>query len=187
MFEEPLPKEAEVRKLAVKQAHFKLDFPAKCLARFASVTESDEAQISVDLSFDLDEQRRYQLTGSVSCSTLVICQRCMDTMPLELDCDVNIVVVYDDTDAKQLPKTVEPLVVPDGDLVDLNEVVEDELLLNMPFTSFHEDENCYSKRHEFLDPNAGDLEEAEESDSDKDNPFSVLTQLKTSDTPKKAD
>ena len=176
MLDEPLPIEADIRKLAVKQAHFKSRFAAQHLSRFAAATENDEAAVQVDFQLGLDEQRRYQLVGKVSCETSVICQRCLDTMPLQLDCDVNIIVVYDDIQAKQLPKAIEPLVVSDGELVDLNEIVEDELLLNMPFTSFHDNENCYAKSQQFLDPNASEPE-PEQAD-EKDNPFSVLQALK---------
>lgn len=179
MFDEPLPKESDVRKLALKQSQFESSFEAKHLRRFASATENDQAAVKVSLNFDLDEQRRYHLVGTVDCDTAVICQRCMESMPLQIHCDVDVVIVYDDADAKQLARNVEPLVVADGELIDLNEVVEDELLLNMPFTIFHENETCHSQQHIFLDPNAPAEElVVDESDIKKDNPFSMLSQLK---------
>lgn len=179
MFDEPLPKESDVRKLALKQTLFELSFEAKHLTRFASTTEKDQAAVIVDLKFDLDEQRRYRLRGTVDCDTAVICQRCMESMPLQIHCDVDIVIVYDDVEAKQLSRDVEPLVVADGELVDLEEVVEDELLLNMPFTVFHENEKCHSQHHEFLDPAVpAEKLKAAELDAKKDNPFSMLSQLK---------
>lgn len=180
MFDEPLPKESDVRKLALKQSQFEIKFEAKHLTRFASATENDQAAVKVSLSFNLDEQKRYQLFGAVDCDTTVICQRCMGLMPLQIHCDVDVVIVYDDADAKQVPRNIEPLVVADGETIDLNEVVEDELLLNMPFTISHENEDCHSQQHIFLDPNAPAEElVVDESDVKKDNPFSMLSQLKS--------
>ena len=126
MLNDPLPTEADIRKLAVKQAKFSNCFAVSHLSRFAAATEQDDAKVSVEFEFGLDEQRRYQLLGKVSCSTLVICQRCLETMPLVLECNVNIVVVYDDIQAKQLPKAIEPLVVADGEVIDLNETSQAE-------------------------------------------------------------
>ena len=179
MLNEPLPTEADIRKLAVKQAKFSNCFAVSHLSRFAAATEQDDAKVSVEFEFGLDEQRRYQLLGKVSCSTLVICQRCLEAMPLVLECNVNIVVVYDDIQAKQLPKAIEPLVVADGEVIDLNEIVEDELLLNMPFTNFHQNEHCYARSQQFNDPNQPDDSNADAGQSN--NPFSVLQTLKDDD------
>jgi uncharacterized protein len=179
MFDEPLPKESDVRKLVIKQAEFESSFSAKHLTRFASATENDQACIHISLRFFLDEQKRYRLSGKVNCETSVICQRCLGPMPLSLDCQLDTIIVNDDEQAKQLPRTIEPLVVADGELIDLNEVVEDELLLNMPYAMLHEDETCYRQQHVFLDPDAPAEEPAaQESDVKKDNPFSLLSQLK---------
>jgi uncharacterized protein len=174
-----LPKESDVRKLVLKQAEFQSSFSAKHLVRFASATENDQACINVSLQFFLDEQKRYRLSGKVNCDTLVICQRCLGPMPLTLSCEVDTIIVNDDEQAKQLPRSIEPLVVADGELIDLNEIVEDELLLNMPYAMLHEDETCYSQQHVFLDPHAPVEETAVlESGVKKDNPFSLLSQLK---------
>jgi len=183
-FDEPLPAEAEIRKLAVKGAEFKAGFAAQHLPRFAAATENATAKVNAAFTVGLDDQRRYAINGTVSCETQVVCQRCMGLMPLSVHCELDMIVVYDDVQAKQLPRSIEPLVVADGELVNLNELVEDELLLNMPFTSFHNDENCHAQRHEFLDPNAPAVEQtsqnlAEDDQVGKtDNPFSVLSQLK---------
>jgi uncharacterized protein len=174
-----LPKESDVRKLVLKQAEFESSFSAKHLVRFASATENDQAQIVLSLRFFLDEQKRYHLLGEVNCETSVICQRCLGSMPLSLHCKVDTIIVNDDEQAKQLPRNIEPLVVADGELIDLNEVVEDELLLNMPYAMVHENDSCYSQQHIFLDPNAPvEKSSAVESDVKKDNPFSLLSQLK---------
>ena len=69
---------------------------------------------------------------------------------------------------------MDPLIVGEDELMDLNEVVEDELLLNMPFVAYHDPDKCSGKQqYEFS------AEEETAPVEEKENPFSVLEQLKS--------
>jgi uncharacterized protein len=175
MFDEPLPKEADLRKLATREASFHATLDASLLPRFSGAAFEGAGLIKADLHLGVDEQRVRYIKGTIDCETQLVCQRCMQPMPVHIHSDVNLGIMWDETEAKQLSKSMDPLIVGEDELVDLNEVIEDELLLNMPFVSYHDDENCSQQSYSFSDEATEKLISTE---NEKDNPFSVLAGLK---------
>lgn len=178
MFNEPLPKEADLRKLAIREASFQVTLDASLLPRFSGVIHEGAGLIRADLHLGVDEQRVRYVKGTIDCEAQLICQRCMQPMSVSIHSDVALGVMWDETEAKQLSKSMDPLIVGEDEWVDLNEVVEDELLLNMPFVSYHDDESCSEKSYSFADE---ETENLLSSQSEKENPFSVLAGLKLKD------
>lgn len=178
MFDEPLPKEADLRKLALREASWQVTLDASLLPRFSGAIHEGAGLIKANLHLGVDEQRVRYLKGTIDCDTQLICQRCMQPMTVTIHSDVSLGVMWDETEARQLSKSMDPLIVGEDEWVDLNEVVEDELLLNMPFVSYHDDENCSEKSYSFADEETDLLLS---SQSEKENPFSVLANLKSKD------
>jgi uncharacterized protein len=180
MFDEPLPKEADLRKLAVREAHFKASLSAKILPRFSEVVFEGAGRIDVDLHLGVDAQRVRFLRGTIDCDTQLLCQRCMQPMPVQIHADVNLGVMWDELEAQHLSKSMDPLVSGEDETVNLNTVVEDELLINMPFVSYHDTATCNDQQnYSFADPAAKMAEEvAKPEKTEKKNPFSVLESLK---------
>lgn len=75
------------------------------------------------------------LRGAVS----VACQRCLEPMTLAVDSRMRLALVADDTAVA--PDGYESLFVPDGE-VRLADLVEDEILLGIPFSARHPDGEC---------------------------------------------
>lgn len=176
MQNDPLPQEADLRKLAQRGAVFKANVSAASLPRFEAVVVDGKGSVAVDLELGIDEQRIRFLQGTITCETSVICQRCMEPMPLSIHADVHLGIVWDEIEAQQLPKAIDPLVLTEDELVNLNELVEEELLLNMPFVSYHEVDEC-SAAQSFTTGTA----EQEPVVAEKVSPFSVLESLKSTD------
>ncbi|MFL0796562.1 MAG: YceD family protein [Cellvibrionaceae bacterium] len=132
---------------------------------------NNSGEIAVELDFDRDEGGRPMVTGSLNGEVQVTCQRCLDAMPFALSTNVRVGLVWDDEQARALAKDVEPWLV-DEDPKDLYELVEDEILLVLPYTVYH-DEPCGSGWKDTTE-----AEHAEENPPEKDNPFKVLEQLK---------
>ncbi len=91
---------------------------------------------------------------------------------MHLQTDNLLAVVWDDDYARQLPRSLEPLIVAEG-ACNLWELVEEELILGIPAFSYHEAQDC-NKR--FAGISAPPPEDGE--DGGKPNPFNVLAQLK---------
>lgn len=172
MFDEPLPKQADLRKLTARGASFEARLSVDSFPRLASAVQEGNGLISVDLHCGVDDQYIPYVSGIVKCRAPVICQRCLEPVEIEFSSVVSLGVVSSEEQARQLPDAMDPLVVGENELVDLNEVVEDELLLGMPIISYHNISECTGLgSYESADKASGQIE--------KKNPFTVLEQLKS--------
>ena len=100
----------------------------------------------------------------------MICQRCLDEAAIPVRGEYLYAIVTPGTDALHLPKGYDALEVGEEPL-DLLALIEDELLLALPFVPMHPPEECQQP--------AGLLEsESSKNAVTRSNPFSVLAQLK---------
>lgn len=125
--------------------------------------------VQAELTFAIDEQRERAVRGKLAVKTKLQCQRCLEMMPVDLNCDVSLAIVRDEEDSRDLPGIYDPWIV-SADEADLYALIEEEILLNLPFVSYHEDPCGESVR----DSDSS----AEEDERGKQNPFQVLKQLK---------
>ena len=114
------------------------------------------------------------ISVSVSASVQVICQRCMGTMDLDIKSDNQFIIfkTQNEVQAYDVSATeddLEPLLVTSKNF-DVLELIEDELILNMPFTPKHND--CVYDAPEDADISLnGGL-------ADRPSPFAILSKLK---------
>lgn len=125
-------------------------------------------RMSADLAFAVDEQRERVVKGSLTADVQVQCQRCLEAMPLTLDCKVGLAVVWDEESSRKLAESYDPWIVATED-ADLYAMLEEEILLNLPFVTYH-DFPCGQA------PTEQDIEQ--DNQSEKSNPFQMLQQLK---------
>ncbi len=178
----PLPNQIDVRKLAVKNVEISAVTPVSSLPRFVDMLADGDSSIAVNLHFYIDDERIRRVDGQITATVNVFCQRCLDTMPLELDTQFQLGIVWSEEDAKRLPGFMEPLIVGE-ELVDLADIVSEELILSMPYVSYHAPEDCkqvsnYSTGEVAVESSMQTEAEEKRSSPSRDNPFSVLQQLK---------
>ena len=170
MLTEPLPTTLDVRKAAVRSVTISGCVAVSKLQRLRSILASDEAQVEAHCAFSRDEENRAVLGLSLTAKVEVTCQRCLQSMPIQVGGDSQLAVVGDDEQAQQLPAHLEPLVIA-GEMCDLWSVVEDELILSLPFINYHDTEECKQLLEDYSQP-------APAQGEGKESPFSVLEQLK---------
>lgn len=97
--------------------------------------------VAVQLQFGVDEQGVTYLKGHLETKLTLQCQRCMEPYIYEIISDfvLGIVSTLDEIDA--LPDGYEPALAKEGQLA-LRELIEDELILNLPIIPKHEPEVC---------------------------------------------
>lgn len=172
MFIEPLPTILDVRKAAVRGAKVAGTLKPLDLKRFLPLVAGTDCEISVEMNFSRDEEQRYLLHLSINAVIAVICQRCLEVMPIQLSSECTLAMVWTDEEAAHLPKHLDPLIVKETPN-NLWQIVEDELILNLPPYSYHKEEDCKLKPADFSDP-----EPQADSSEGRPNPFNVLEQLK---------
>jgi len=164
-----LPKVVEPRKLAQLEAVFQGDIPIGELPRLSDAIVSAD-KVYAHLTFSIDEEGRKMLEGTVEGQAKIQCQRCMEAMDYTIKADVHLAVVWDEEQAKSLPKHIEPWVVPEPE-AELYSILEEELLLALPIVAYHDypciDQSLLS---------AGEPEP--DSSNEVENPFQILEKLK---------
>ncbi len=125
-----------------------------------------QAEVSFTLKGGRDRWQRLFLDLNVQGGVPLVCQRCVQPMPFEFDEDSHIVLFADDESLDEAMLTDDEL---EGMLLektlDVHTLVEDQILMALPFSPRHED--C-------------DNVALAEVNQDKPNPFAVLAGLKSS-------
>lgn len=128
-----------------------------------------ERQIAVRFEFLRNEYDVPMIVGQLQTSLELQCQRCLKALEMPIKLDFRLMI--DASEELVRESSVDTLYSDDG-FIDVFEVVEDELILAIPLVALHEDTAC----NEYWQASVAEPEVAA-----KENPFSVLRQLKTTD------
>lgn len=165
-----LPQVVEPRRLVNQGVTLGGNIDPKLCVRFADAVIEISQPIEAELAFDVAEQGRKVVHIAASTTVLVACQRCLEPIELPLAIDTVLGIVWSEDEAKSLPKDLDPWVV-EEETGDIAALVEDELLLALPFVTYHPEDQCSV----VLSPS---VEEGLNEDEGVENPFSILEQLK---------
>jgi len=163
-----LPKQIDVQRLVASEGLIEGNMACQADGRLAGMILGCESDIQVSLAFGKRDDGGPGIEGRVQCTVSMQCQRCLEPVSVKLDCPVALGIITSESQADQLPGTVEPLIYGDGP-VDLAELIEDELILALPIVPVHE--QCDSPVKQ-----AGHADNQETVK--KDSPFAVLKGLK---------
>jgi uncharacterized protein len=170
----PLPQYVDVRKLVATGASIAALEPLASFGRLCGMLEADAGAVEVQLHFFTDEQGVRRIDGKVRTQVQVLCQRCLQPMPVAIASEFAAAVVWSDAEAAHLPRQLDPYLAGEGPQ-DVRDLIEDELIISLPFVSYHEPGQCepsgYVKPVEDAAP--------ELPVADQENPFKVLEQLKS--------
>lgn len=159
-------------KAAKTRQVLELKIAPSVMSRLLEVTESLE-EVEAELEFFWDEQKRLRVTGQISAQMEIICQRCMEPMPLSIEVPVDAAVVWDEQQATQLSSELEPW-IGKNERINAHELLEDELLLALPIMPAHEQKDCKGLASFTTQPY--------EETGDRQKPFADLASLiKTND------
>lgn len=146
-------------------------FPLSSLPRLDGMLADYDGMVRFNLEF----QRRGRdsiIAGRVEAKLVLECQVCLETIELPIDRSVSLAVVTSIDEAQRLPDEFEALLLDSEEAVALKNIVEDEILLALPDIAKHP--GCHlDKKDETV--------EVEVESVTRENPFSVLKDLKNTD------
>ena len=145
-------------------------FDMSGMNRLLAVCENNSGQVKVDVNFDVDERGLVVISGTGSASVSLTCQRCTEAFEQALEVTFTFSPVKNPDAAAELPSYYDAIELDENGEVNLRELVEDELMLEIPLIPRHSVEDCHAP----ADSVWGELPE----ELDKPNPFDVLKQLK---------
>jgi len=105
------------------------------LARLADALMDRGGHVAVDLAFGKDG-RTVVITGSIKAELTLQCQCCLEALGWPVAAEVKLAVVGSIDAAGLLPDEYEPLVL-EGDQLAVADIVQDELLLAIPYCPQH--------------------------------------------------
>lgn len=174
--EQPVPLYVDARRIFQQGAELHGSLSLDRLPEFHNSLASDQAEITAELHFGVDNTGYRLIWGKVDASVEVTCQRCLQPVAVQLQDDINLALVSDEQEAAALKPDLDPWICPDIKL-QLAPVIEEQLLLSLPIVCYHAQGQCPRQ----LDYTAGPLPGDEEGEQpSEDNPFAVLEQLKKS-------
>ncbi len=127
--------------------------------------------IDVSLTFEIAEQGRKVVRGKAATTVMIPCQRCLEPIASVVSAVIQLGIVWTEEEAKSLSKDLDPWIV-DGEEADISAMVEDELLLALPFVTYHPEGQCHAHMPSVMGEDTNEI--------GKKNPFSILEQLKNS-------
>lgn len=184
MSESPLSEVIKPHKLARKAAKLQGFVPLSALSELSALALNDAGvepgSVSVDLSFRVSEEGFSVVEGDLAVDLPVRCQRCLGVLSLPLRASAHLLFIDETTrdgksiDAEPYQERFEGRfeIYPVADeQANLFSLIEQELLLELPIVPVHD--HC-----EALMTTAADDSSAEAASTERENPFSVLGQLK---------
>ena len=142
----------------------------KDLQRLASGLYANDGEIKANIEFGVDRQGIHFLRGQITACLTLQCQRCLEPFGYEIESRFLSGVVRSEEEANQLPKGYDQLIVKEDRLV-IQDVVEDELIVNLPIVPMHQVNDCKLKLPLEIETN-------EPVEVGKENPFKVIEFLK---------
>lgn len=176
----PLPRELDIRKLASSESAKQGVIEISVLPRFAELLHAAEGVVDVALHFHRDENRIIVIEAKLGASVPILCQRCLSPMIYSISAEVKLGVVHSEEQMQHLSKQYDPWLLgetffEEGGLADIYEPLEDELILSLPYTSYHAEEDCLVTLPKCEQPATTEQTSAE-------NPFRVLKGLTQQNT-----
>ncbi|MFT5117494.1 MAG: hypothetical protein ACI9NY_001023 [Kiritimatiellia bacterium] len=176
----PLPRQLDPRKFAQQGIEITGSVALSELTRLSEMLSSCEGHVQVELVFGIGEQRILNVSGHISASVDNVCQRCLGSIPVSVNCELSLAILWKEEHAERLPSNFEPWIIGEGQ-TDIYQIIEDELLLSLPIVAYHE-EDCVP--HDYF--SSGEKEASKAiAEAAKTNPFQVLQQLKGKQQPSK--
>jgi len=171
MSKDYLPIQVNPIRFAENAATLRGTLLVKNMDRLAPSLFEHDSEVDVDLRFGVDDQGIRFLNGHVATQLTLQCQRCLEPFVYEITSDFISGIVSTEKAALSLPENYDPMVVRDEILV-IQDVVEEELILNLPIVAMHELKDCKVSLPVIV------AETQPISQAEKENPFKVIELLK---------
>lgn len=168
-----LPATIDPIQLAERGARLSGTLPLKSMPRLAQGSLEGSGDVSVDLAFEREEgQRVFVMHGTLRVTLRVTCQRCLETMQLNLEAAPWLILAKSDAQLEPREGDADMLVADKP--LSLSGLVEDELLLALPMVPLHAPDQCTAKVRAVNVVRAA----PDRTERGRKNPFAVLDRLK---------
>jgi uncharacterized protein len=169
----PLPSRFNPDLMARDGTRYAATVPLAQFKRFGPILASMEGDVHVSAVFSRRKDH-IVVCGEVSAGLTVQCQRCLDVFVQPIESRYELVFVDSEAAARVLPDDLDPVIIEDGGQIHIVDLLEDELILQVPLVTRHPDGQCVAAQRSF-----GDIapQAAEPTEDNRQRPFDVLKNL----------
>ena len=186
---EKLPQSVTVRKLVDSRAILVGDVVPERLPRVVDAVLALSSNFQVELEFGLNDSKKSKIDVQINGNVEMQCQRCLNPVTLDVAIATTLTVAAHDEEARAQIKDYEPILLNDEGVLDIDSLIEEEILLNLPLVAMHPEatkdaESSNASQGESFNSvlaNKPVQEIERRSDMGMDNPFDVLKTLKAGD------
>ena len=164
-----LPKKINFFNFAKKEVKLNGDYRVSELSRLSEIARNENDKVEVDLSFRLINGRIPCVEGIIKSILVLDCQRCLDSLQVDLKVPFNIAFARNEFQADSLDDKFEIYLIGDDEELEIKDLITDEILLSIPMAPSH-DYDCGFKS------NKGKIVEEV-----REHPFDVLKNIKIAD------
>ncbi len=158
--------------LADKNASIEGKLSLSDFDRISDLLSDNSGQVTFSLRF-AKKGRLVKIEGDVVAELSLKCQRCLDPLIWPINANIKLGIVNSLEQIDRLPQGFEPLLLTSDEKIAPQDIIEDELLLNLPSVPKH-DNSCLVVN--FSGCSGGLM--VENTHSAPKNPFSILADLK---------
>ena len=134
-----LPSSINPIEAAHKQFRWQGTLKTQQMSRLSALLMKDSAEVACDLQFSIDSQRYPLIKGQLSVVLVLVCQRCMQ--PFNYDITTAFMLSPVANEKQPVPALYEALIMQDRRVKPVD-IIEDEILLNLPQIAKHDVAEC---------------------------------------------
>ncbi|WP_087018149.1 23S rRNA accumulation protein YceD [Thaumasiovibrio subtropicus] len=168
-----LPLTVDPIRAAQKRSDYNGYIVSELLERLNESTQSVNSDVDVTVSFDVDSQKLIVVHGKASVTVTLECQRCNEPFNHHYEVEFHFSPIRNPEQADELPEAYEPIEIDENGEINLLELIEDELIVELPQVAMHDEADCKVSSDNLV---FGEIPSADE----RPNPFAVLESLKHS-------
>lgn len=112
------------------------NLPIQSFTRLSSLLQTSDGNVQIRIAFAAGENDHPLISGDIQAKVAVSCQRCLQTMPLELETEFRVIALESDSEDGEGHGLFDAVLTDNGE-IDLYELIEDELLMAMPMAPMH--------------------------------------------------
>ena len=132
-----LPKKINFFNFAKKEVKLNGDYRVSELSRLSEIASNENDKVEVDLSFHLVNGRIPCVEGIIKSILVLDCQRCLDSLQVDLKVPFNIAFARNEFQADSLDDKFEIYLIGEEEL-DIENLITDEILLSIPMAPSHD-------------------------------------------------
>ncbi len=142
---ENIKSQLDVFALCRRGANLEGTYPLRPVAKLTGKLEDSTESVYLKLDFYQDEKNLNVVDIAWKTTALVSCERCLTPFPLDLSAHNQLAVYRSSKSSEDTPDHYDPLIVHDGEMMSVDELLAEEILLALPLIVRHETDSCKAK------------------------------------------